>query len=269
MRERFAALAKALEAAGHAPATPEQIAEGFLHIAVENMANAIKHISVQRGYDVTGYTLCCFGGAGGQHACAVADALGMTQVFIHPLAGVLSAYGMGLADVRALRQQALEAPLSAATLAAATPAFDALERAAREEISQQGIDAARIGCARTLHLKYEGTDTTLAVALQADPAAIVADFERRYLQQYGFLMPGRAHTDEALAVEAVGRAEVAAAAPRAFAHRSAPLSPIGLPSSISNLLSPGPLRLPRVLPLRCRAPSGRQPELTMKILRVA
>ncbi len=226
VRKRFAEMAKALEAAGLAPSTPELIAEGFLHIAVENMANAIKHISVQRGYDVTGYTLCCFGGAGGQHACAVADALGMTQVFIHPLAGVLSAYGMGLADVRALRQQALEAPLSAATLAAAAPAFDALEKAARDEIAQQGIDASRVDCARTLHLKYEGTDTALDVALHADPAAIVADFERRYQQQYGFLMPGRAHIVEALAVEAVGRAEAAVDAPRDFAPRASPLAPI-------------------------------------------
>ena len=119
VRERFAALAATLAAAGQPPSTPEAIADGFLRIAVENMANAIKHISVQRGYDVTEYTLCCFGGAGGQHACAVADALGMARVFIHPLAGVLSAYGMGLADVRALRQQALEATLSREVLAAA------------------------------------------------------------------------------------------------------------------------------------------------------
>src|SRR6185369_3439109 len=106
-------------------------------------ANAIKHISVQRGYDVTEYVLCCFGGAGGQHACMVADALGMTRVFIHPLAGVLSAYGMGLADVRALRQKALEAKLSADALAAAKALYDELEQPARAEIVAQGIDAAR------------------------------------------------------------------------------------------------------------------------------
>ena len=109
VRERFAALAADVAARSGHRRTPEAIAEGFLQIAVDNMAHAIKHISVERGYDVTEYTLCCFGGAGGQHACAVADALGMTRVFIHPLAGVLSAYGMGLADVRALRQRAVEA----------------------------------------------------------------------------------------------------------------------------------------------------------------
>ena len=108
MRRKFAALAADVAATTGVVRTPEEVAEGFLKIAVENMANAIKHISVQRGHDVTEYTLCCFGGAAGQHACLVADALGMTRVFIHPLAGVLSAYGMGLADVRALRQQAVE-----------------------------------------------------------------------------------------------------------------------------------------------------------------
>src|SRR4029079_11801538 len=109
VRSRFSCLAHEVSIRTGIERSPEEVADGFLKIAVENMANAIKHISVQRGYDVTQYTLCCFGGAGGQHACLVADALGMTRVFIHPLAGVLSAYGMGLADVRALRQQAVEA----------------------------------------------------------------------------------------------------------------------------------------------------------------
>ncbi|HEY5365126.1 MAG TPA: hydantoinase/oxoprolinase family protein, partial [Casimicrobiaceae bacterium] len=226
VRARFAELANELAATGHAPATPEAIADGFLRIAVENMANAIKHISVQRGYDVTEYTLCCFGGAGGQHACAVADALGMTRVFIHPLAGVLSAYGMGLADVRALRQQALEAPLSLATLAEASAAFVVLEGAACAEIAAQGIDATRIHSRRSLHLKYDGTDTTLDIAAQSDPAAIVAEFERRYLQQYGFTMPGRVHVIEALAVEVVGRSEDASDAQRVFTPRDGPLTPI-------------------------------------------
>src|SRR5206468_9833474 len=120
---KFPAVAVELAAKTGHVRTPEEIAEGYLKIAVENMAHAIKHISVERGYDVTEYTLCCFGGAGGQHACAVADALGMTRVFIHPLAGVLSAYGMGLADVRALRQQAIETPLTDATLVSIEPAF--------------------------------------------------------------------------------------------------------------------------------------------------
>ncbi len=119
VRERFDEIARALQRSGTPQRSPEAIADGFLRIAVDNMAHAIKHISVERGYDVTGYTLCCFGGAGGQHACAVADALGMTRIFIHPLAGVLSAYGMGLADVRALRQHAVESELDAPSLVAA------------------------------------------------------------------------------------------------------------------------------------------------------
>src|SRR6266542_127999 len=116
VRAKFAALAAQLGARTGQPRTPQEVAAGFLKIAVANMANAIKHISVERGYDVTEYTLCCFGGAGGQHACQVADALGMTRVLLHPLAGVLSAYGMGLADVRALKQQAIETRLSDAAL---------------------------------------------------------------------------------------------------------------------------------------------------------
>src|SRR5207247_8389831 len=126
VRAKFAALAAEVEArTGHAR-TPEEVADGFLKIAVENMAHAIKHISVERGYDVTEYTLCCFGGAGGQHACLVADALGMTRVLLHPFAGVLSAYGMGLADVRAMKQQAVEARLTAGALSGIAPGFTAL-----------------------------------------------------------------------------------------------------------------------------------------------
>jgi 5-oxoprolinase (ATP-hydrolysing) len=226
VRARFGALAAELRDAGHAPASVEAIADGFLRIAVENMANAIKHISVARGYDVTGYTLCCFGGAGGQHACAVADALGMTRVFIHPLAGVLSAYGLGLADVRALRQAARETALTAASLADSARALDDLEGAARADVSAQGIDARDIECLRSLHLKYEGTDTTLDIAMSDDAAAIVAEFERRYLSQYGFRMPGRALVIEAVAVEAIGRAAAALATSQASAPREGALRPI-------------------------------------------
>ena len=203
----FASLADEVESMTGTRRAAEEIADGFLRIAVENMANAIKHISVARGYDVTEYTLCCFGGADGQHACAVADALGMTRVFIHPLAGVLSAYGMGLADVRSLRQKAVETPLRNDTLAQLDPAFDALESQARGEVREQGIDDSRIRATRTLHLKYEGTDTTLEIPGDDDFARIVATFERRYRQQYGFLMPGKALIVEAVAVEAMGRTQ--------------------------------------------------------------
>jgi 5-oxoprolinase (ATP-hydrolysing) len=222
VRRGFATLAQQVAAkTGHRRA-PEEIAEGFLKIAVENMANAIKHISVQRGYDVTEYTLCCFGGAAGQHACLVADALGMSSVFIHPLAGVLSAYGMGLADVRALRQQAVEAVLSESALRATDADFVRLADAARADVARQGIAGERIECRRTLHVKYEGTDTTLELPL-ASIGEMVRDFERRYRQQYGFLMPGKALVVEAIAVEAIGRDESAADQQPAFAPRTGPL----------------------------------------------
>jgi 5-oxoprolinase (ATP-hydrolysing) len=189
--------------------SPEQVAEGFIQIAVGNMANAIKHISVQRGHDVTEYTLCCFGGAAGQHACLVADALAMTRVFIHPFAGVLSAYGMGLADQAALKEKAVEAKLGEAGL---EKALEDLSREARAELAAQGVDAAAIRVLRRVHLKYEGTDTALIVAY-GSPQDMQAQFERAYQKQFSFLMPGKALIVEAVSVEALaaGAAEAAAA----------------------------------------------------------
>jgi 5-oxoprolinase (ATP-hydrolysing) len=233
VRSRFVSLAAELAAgAGHVR-TAEAIADGFLRIAVDNMAHAIKHISVERGYDVTEYTLCCFGGAGGQHACAVADALGMTRVFIHPLAGVLSAYGMGLADVRALRQKAVEAELSSGNLETCATVFSELARAATAEIEAQGIRADTVSLKRTLHLKYDGTDTTLEIPLDSHAArgaaeeipALVATFERRYRTQYGFLMPDRALLIEAIAVEAIGATASADETMPVFGSRRGMLAP--------------------------------------------
>jgi len=207
VQRKFAEVAAAVENATGVARTPEEIAEGFLKIAVENMANAIKQISVQRGYDVTHYTLACFGGAGGQHACLVADALGMTRVFIHPLAGVLSAYGMGLADVRALRQQALETPLDREALTACEHTFEPLEAAARNEVAEQRIPVDNITLRRTLHIKYDGTDTALEIDFSTEPASIVDTFERLYRARYGFLMPNKTLIIEAVAVEAIGRTQ--------------------------------------------------------------
>ncbi|MEO8304674.1 MAG: hydantoinase B/oxoprolinase family protein [Betaproteobacteria bacterium] len=225
VREKFAALAADVASRSGLARTAEEVADGFLKIAVANMANAIKHISVERGYDVTEYTLCCFGGAGGQHACLVADALGMTRVLLHPLAGVLSAFGMGLADVRALKQQAVEARLSDGALADVESPLAALEAAARGDVASQGIPDDQIRVRRTLHMKYEGTDTTLETAVDA-PERIVAEFERRYRQQYGFLMPGKPLVIEAVAVEAIGRSHAAADAAPTFAPRAGPLPTI-------------------------------------------
>jgi 5-oxoprolinase (ATP-hydrolysing) len=181
----------------------EQIAEGFVQIAVGNMANAIKHISVQRGHDVTGYTLCCFGGAAGQHACLVADALAMKRVFIHPLAGVLSAFGMGLADQVAIRQQAIEARLEVDLLKKIELG---LANEARDELLAQGVPAGKITLSAKVHIKYEGTDTALLVPL-GTLEEMTARFEAAYRKQFSFLMPGRALVAEAISVEASGGGE--------------------------------------------------------------
>jgi 5-oxoprolinase (ATP-hydrolysing) len=186
--------------------SPEQIAEGFVEIAVGNMANAIKHISVQRGHDVTAYTLCCFGGAAGQHACLVADALAMTRVFIHPHAGVLSAYGMGLADQTAMREQALELRLEEKTLCDLEDWAEKLAIDARNDLVAQGVSAADVSVLRKAHLKYEGTDTALVVTL-GPLADMLAQFEAAYRKQFSFLMPGRALIAEAVSVEAIAAGE--------------------------------------------------------------
>ena len=143
--------------------SPEEIADGFIKIAVENMANAIKKISVQRGYDVTRYALNCFGGAGGQHACLVADALGMTRVLIHPFSSLLSAYGMGLADIRATREQAIEQPFGAKALKTLESTAKRIGRQARNEVAGQGVPATKIKVIVRAHVRYAGTDTALVV----------------------------------------------------------------------------------------------------------
>jgi 5-oxoprolinase (ATP-hydrolysing) len=203
---------------------PEQVAAGFLEIATANMANAIKKISVQRGYDVTRYVLSTFGGAGGQHACAVADALGMTSVLIHPLAGVLAAYGIGLADVLAMREQAVEARLDAG-LAGRLPGsvLGPLEESARAELTAHGVDPATVRVTRRAHLRYDGTDTPLAVPY--GPAhEMTAAFEQAYRRQFSFLMRGKPIVVEAVSVEA---ASTPAGPQPAGPQPAGPLSPTG------------------------------------------
>ena len=204
--QQFEQLAERVREATGRDTTAESLAEGFLQIAVHNMANAIKRISVARGYNVTQYTLQCFGGAGGQHACGVADALGMSRIFVHPLAGVLSAYGMGLADQIAMREASLEVPLDAAGLAAALALLAQLGDAARSEVASQGVAAAAIELHRNVHLRYGGTDTALVLPL-GDIAAIRDAFEAGYRQRFAFLMPDRGLVIEAVSVEAVGVGE--------------------------------------------------------------
>ncbi|WP_427912782.1 hydantoinase B/oxoprolinase family protein [Ramlibacter sp. MMS24-I3-19] len=188
--------------AARAGRSREDVAEGFIRIAVQQMANAIKKISVARGYDVTRYTLQCFGGAGGQHACLVADALGMNRVFVHPLAGVLSAYGMGLADQNVIREQAVELPLADQALPRITQQLEALEAAAREELARQQANAGDVRVARRIHVRYQGSDAPLVVPF-GDLATIQRGFESAYRQRFSFLMQGKPLVVEAVSVEAV------------------------------------------------------------------
>ena len=206
VRERFAALAREI---GTGP-TPEQVAAGFLEIAVANMANAIKKISVQRGYDVTSYALATFGGAGGQHACRVADELGMTTVLIHPLAGVLSAYGMGLADVTAMRESAVEAPLADDLIPELDQVTSELTAAALAELKDEGVAEDRVRGVRRAHLRYDGTDTALIVPL-GPAAAMISDFEDAYRRSFSFLTRDKQIVVEAVSVELTAASDVAAA----------------------------------------------------------
>ena len=203
VQKQFNALAKDMQR----PA--EAIAEGFVHIAVQQMANAIKKISVARGYDVTRYTLQCFGGAGGQHACLVADALGMTRVLVHPMAGVLSAYGMGLADQNVMREQAVEQLLSAEVLSHLQQTMDALTESAQAEFSQQAVDIAHLEVHQRVHVRYLGSDAALVVpfgSLQAMQQA----FEKAYQQRFAFLMANKPLMVEAVSVEVLLKGEALA-----------------------------------------------------------
>ncbi len=201
VRRRFTELAGRIRAATGDTRSPEQVAEGFLDIAVANIAGAVKRISVQKGHDVTGYVLTTFGGAGGQHACAVADALGIRTVLVPPMAGVLSALGIGLADTTAMRERSVEVPLEEASMPAVRETAAALEEAARAELLDEGVPAAGVRVTRRAQLRYDGTDTAVGVDL-AGPEAMRAHFEARHRAAYSFLMDRRIIV-EAVSVEAV------------------------------------------------------------------
>ena len=205
VRTKFEALAQQIaDETGDSVLSPEDTAEGFLRIAVENMANAIKKISVQRGYDVTRYTLNCFGGAGGQHACLVADALGMKSVFIHPFAGVLSAYGMGLAEIRALREEQFDKAV--AETADAGAALDRLAAEAAAEVESQGVEPDRIRVEKRAYLRYAGSHQPLAVDFGTE-AEMRARFDEVHTARFGFASPSRDLLIEILSIEAIGDAE--------------------------------------------------------------
>ena len=235
VRDRFAALAAEIGDGR----SPEEVAAGFLEIAVANMANAIKKISVQRGYDVTEYVLATFGGAGGQHACAVADALGMTRILIHPYAGVLSAYGMGLADVTAMREAALEVPLSERRRGRTCrrrwtgwkprpgPSWPA-------RASPPSASAPCTGCTC-------GTTAPIrrCVVPAGPPETMTKAFEEAYLRRFSFLMPDKPITVEAVSVELIGASEPVAAGP-ALAPAAAARVPRGRPRRACSPAAGGP-----------------------------
>ena len=202
VRTKFGEMAAEIAAeTGRAPRTPEQLAEGFLRIAIENMANAIKEISVQRGYDVIEYTLNCFGGAGGQHACLVADALGMKSVFVHPFAGVLSAFGMGLADIRAMRELQLTLPVE--KVAVAETKFEALDRDARAEVANQGVSEDAIKVVRIAHIRTGGSHQTLPIAFDSVDK-LRKEFESAHRARFGFLPSEPDLIIELITSEAIG-----------------------------------------------------------------
>ncbi len=222
-RAGFARMTAAINAASGTSYMPEEVAEGFLRIAVENMANAIKKISVQRGYDVTRYTLNCFGGAGGQHACAIADVLGITRVLLHPYAGVLSAYGMGLAEVRALRERQVERPLEGSADAIEKALAD-LEADAVAEVRGQDIPRERITVERRVYVRYEGAHQPLAVEFGSE-AELRARFADAHRARFGFAVERDDLIVEAVALEAIGASDVIVERP--LASRDKPqVSPI-------------------------------------------
>lgn len=236
VRRQFAELAATISAQTGDDRDAEQVAEGFLAIAVANMANAVKKISVQKGHDITEYVLTTFGGAGAQHACAVADSLGIRTVLVPPMAGVLSALGIGLADTTAMREQSVESLLEPAVMPRLHEVADSLEEAARAELLDEQVSPDRIRTVRRAHVRYEGTDTAVAVTL-AEPEAMIAEFETGYRRAYSFLMD-RPLTVEALSVEAIGLTAQPDLTPGADATGRGGEDVISIPSSATPDLTP-------------------------------
>jgi 5-oxoprolinase (ATP-hydrolysing) len=224
VRSKFVELAARVSAETGRDRTAEEVAEGFVEIAVRNMANAISKVSVARGYDVTEYVLNTFGGAGGQHACRVADHLGMSTVFLHPLAGVLSAYGIGLSDVTAMRERTAEVELTDGALADLETVLASAESEVRVELASQGLGADRITVVRSAHLRYRGTDTALPVSF-GTREEMLRQFEAAYKRRFAFLMPGRAVIAGTVVVEAVGSADGTVQERPAAVTRSGALAP--------------------------------------------
>jgi 5-oxoprolinase (ATP-hydrolysing) len=201
--EKFGILTTEIQTMTGDNRTPIQVAEGFLSIAIDKMATAIKNISSQRGYDVAEYALCCFGGAGGQHACLLAEALGMKQIFLHPYAGVLSAYGIGLADIRVLKEEAVELPLIVDNMSRVKSILDRLTQIGQSEIIAQN-ESIEQEVRQQVYLRYAGTDAPLLIDFATDVEVMTSQFESIYRQRYGFAMTERDLIIESATIEAIG-----------------------------------------------------------------
>ncbi len=203
VRAAFEEMASRINADTGEKRSPEQVADGFIRIAVENMANAIKKISVQQGYDVTEYALQCFGSAGGQHACLIADTLGMETVLLHPLSGLLSAYGMGLANIRASREESIETLLDEATLARIKTLGTELSKVVLDQILQQGVESEQATVTTRVHVRYDGTDNALPVELGTIKNMRTV-FEAEHRRRYGFVSPEKHVFAATIEIEAQG-----------------------------------------------------------------
>ncbi|MGA1601053.1 MAG: hydantoinase/oxoprolinase family protein, partial [Prochlorothrix sp.] len=233
VQEKFQDLAAQIQAGTQIPQTAEVVAAGFRSIALENMANAIQKISVQRGYDLSDYVLCCFGAAGGQHACALAQRLGMGQILVHPYSGILSAYGMGVADRRILKEKSLEIPFEAENISIIGQFLGDLATQGHGELEAQGIpDVVAIDRHLRLHLRYAGSDSTLTVTwpelgkLVENPSLILEtltqDFQQQHQQRYGFMLPEKPLVVAMAEAEIVGRTGVLAQGNPVAAQEGAP-----------------------------------------------
>ena len=200
VKEKFNVLAKEISNATKKAVSPIEVAEGFLSIAIECMANAIKKISVQRGYDVSKYTLSCFGGAGGQHACLVADSLGMKKIHLHQYAGVLSAYGIGLADSRTINDLAIELNLNKDIIESLSIQFNNLKKQGREEMVAQNLNSEKLRYSSRIYLRYEGSDSALAVRF-SEYQEIKSNFENIHKARFGFISPEKLLIVESIQVE--------------------------------------------------------------------
>ncbi len=210
VQSKFEALTESIKTATNTSITSAEVAAGFITIAVETMAQAIKKISLQRGYDLRDYTLCCFGGAGGQHACLIAESLGISEILIHPYAGVLSAYGMGLADVRVIKEQSILLTIELENLKQTDiknvieTIETQLKQAAIEELELEEINSKQITTRTTLQCRYQGSDTSLEIPYNADLEQMISIFQQAHQQRYGFIFTDRAVEIASLAVEAIG-----------------------------------------------------------------